>query len=113
LFRSLRRRTGTQRDDRDAERPDAGCRHARAAAARPRRLVVGMASVSIAGQPPDAAQEPLARIENVHFAWRGRNPFAIAIADFTMRRGERLLLVGPSGSGKSTFLSLLCGIVVP
>lgn len=67
----------------------------------------------MAGQPPDAAQEPLARIEDVHFAWQGRNPFAITIANFAMRRGERLLLVGPSGSGKSTFLSLLCGIVVP
>jgi putative ABC transport system ATP-binding protein len=59
------------------------------------------------------AQATLAHLENVHFSWRGRNPFSISIADFTMRRGERLLLVGPSGSGKSTFLSLLCGIVVP
>ena len=33
--------------------------------------------------------------------------------EFSLARGEKLLMLGPSGSGKSTFLSLLAGIVVP
>jgi putative ABC transport system ATP-binding protein len=51
--------------------------------------------------------------ENVAYSWRGSSPFTLSIADFSLGRGERLLLLGPSGSGKSTFLSLLAGIVVP
>jgi putative ABC transport system ATP-binding protein len=35
------------------------------------------------------------------------------IEQFSLLRGQTLLLIGPSGSGKSTFLSLLAGIVVP
>jgi putative ABC transport system ATP-binding protein len=50
---------------------------------------------------------------HVRFAWPGRNAFAIAINDFTLSLGQRVLLLGPSGSGKSTFLSLLCGIASP
>lgn len=63
----------------------------------------------------DAATEirPVVRMEQVRFAWPGRNAFAIAIPEFNLSAGDRLLLLGPSGSGKSTFLSLLCGIVVP
>ena len=47
------------------------------------------------------------------FAWPSRDSFRMAIDDFTLANGERLLLIGPSGSGKSTFLSLLAGIVTP
>jgi putative ABC transport system ATP-binding protein len=49
----------------------------------------------------------------VSYAWPGKNAFSLAISDFNVNRGERLLLIGPSGSGKSTFLSLLAGIVKP
>jgi putative ABC transport system ATP-binding protein len=50
---------------------------------------------------------------DVRYTWPGSSPFTIAIADFALARGEKLLLIGPSGSGKSTFLSLLAGIVAP
>jgi putative ABC transport system ATP-binding protein len=50
---------------------------------------------------------------DVRFAWPGRGSFALAIDEFALQAGERILLIGPSGSGKSTFLSLLCGILVP
>lgn len=51
-------------------------------------------------------------MRGVRFAWPGR-AFSIAIDEFVLPAGERILLVGPSGSGKSTFLSLLCGIITP
>ena len=50
---------------------------------------------------------------DVRYTWPGSSPFTIAIGEFSLARGEKLLLLGPSGSGKSTFLSLLAGIVVP
>lgn len=59
------------------------------------------------------AASAIVSFSNVHFAWPGRRPFSLAIPEFSVARGERLLLLGPSGSGKSTFLSLLCGILHP
>ncbi len=53
------------------------------------------------------------RMSGVSFTWPGPRGFSLAIDDFTLSAGERLLLVGPSGSGKSTFLSLLTGIIRP
>ena len=52
-------------------------------------------------------------ISGVRFAWPGRDGFRLNIDDFTLHRGERVLLTGASGGGKSTFLSLLAGIATP
>lgn len=52
-------------------------------------------------------------LDRVRFHWAGRNPFGLAISDFRIRQGERVLLLGQSGSGKSTLLSLICGINAP
>ncbi len=52
-------------------------------------------------------------MQEVRFAWPGRQAFAFVIDNFNLLAGERVLLIGPSGSGKSTFLSLLCGILTP
>lgn len=57
--------------------------------------------------------QDIVRLSGVHFAWPGRRPFSLTIEDFTVSRGERLMLIGPSGGGKSTFLSLLAGILTP
>jgi len=51
-----------------------------------------------------------ALLRGVEFKWKARDTFALAIAEFRVFHGERLLLLGPSGSGKSTLLSLLTGI---
>jgi putative ABC transport system ATP-binding protein len=61
---------------------------------------------------PVAAPDIVA-MSGVRFAWPSRDSFRLAVDEFTLQKGERLLLVGPSGSGKSTFLSLLAGIVTP
>lgn len=61
---------------------------------------------------PVAAPD-IVTMSRVRFAWPSRDSFRMAIDDFTLGDGERLLLIGPSGSGKSTFLSLLAGIVTP
>jgi putative ABC transport system ATP-binding protein len=52
-------------------------------------------------------------MHGIRFKWPGSRSFSIEIDDFTVKRGERLLLSGPSGSGKSTLLSLLAGIMAP
>ena len=60
-----------------------------------------------------AALPDIVRMSGVRFAWPGRNAFRLVIANFALKKSERLFLVGPSGAGKSTFLSLLAGIVIP
>src|SRR5271157_3701939 len=61
----------------------------------------------------DAVLLDIVRMSGVRFTWPGRNAFSLAMDDFSLKKGERLLLIGPSGSGKSTFLSLLAGIITP
>lgn len=52
-------------------------------------------------------------MKDVRFSWPGRDSFGLAIADFSLKARDKVLLIGPSGTGKSTFLSLLCGVVSP
>jgi putative ABC transport system ATP-binding protein len=49
-------------------------------------------------------------LRGVEFKWKAKDAFALAVVEFRVVQGERLLLLGPSGSGKSTLLSLLTGI---
>jgi putative ABC transport system ATP-binding protein len=64
-------------------------------------------------RPQQAGQGHIVRISGVRFTWPGRHKFTLVIDDFSLKAGERLLLIGPSGSGKSTFLALLAGITAP
>lgn len=52
-------------------------------------------------------------LDRVGFQWAGRAAFGLEVADFRIKQGERVLLLGQSGSGKSTLLSLICGINAP
>lgn len=52
-------------------------------------------------------------IDNLRYAWKGRNGFRLHIPSLSIARGEKIFLYGPSGSGKSTLLSLLGGVMLP
>ena len=60
-----------------------------------------------------AGAAPILKISDVRYRWPGRASFELSIADFSVKAGESVLLLGESGSGKSTLLSLICGAIVP
>ena len=57
--------------------------------------------------------QAIAEMRHLSFAFDRGSAFRLAIDEFRVERGERLLLLGPSGSGKSTLLGLLCGSLLP
>lgn len=76
---------------------------------------------SAEGLSVDTAPAPSGVFEKIDvraatFAYRnggGQVLFAVGPLDFTLPRGEIVLIVGGNGSGKSTFLKLLTGLYVP
>lgn len=64
------------------------------------------------------AEEPILRAEDLEFSYpanslEGGAPFCLHVAQFDIRAGETVALVGDNGSGKSTFARLLAGLLVP
>ncbi|MEO0546168.1 MAG: ABC transporter ATP-binding protein [Pseudomonadota bacterium] len=62
---------------------------------------------------PSTADDLAIAIEDMQFAWPGRDGFTLGIEEFALRRGESAVLVGPSGGGKSTLLGLITGVLTP
>ncbi len=60
-----------------------------------------------------ATTDPVIEIRDLEFRWRPQGPAVLQVADFTVRRGERVFLQGASGSGKSTLLAVLAGVTAP
>ncbi|NUT35264.1 MAG: thiol reductant ABC exporter subunit CydD, partial [Hamadaea sp.] len=75
-----------------------------------------LSSGRITDVAPETAQDSrhnrdLAELKGVTVAY-DRGP-ALVDADLTVRRGDRIALVGPSGGGKSTLVAALLGFVTP
>ncbi|MFN0067778.1 MAG: ABC-F family ATP-binding cassette domain-containing protein [Limisphaerales bacterium] len=63
-------------------------------------------------QPPRGGQRTLA-VKSVRFGYAPDRPPVYERLDFTLERGERVVLVGPNGAGKSTLLKLCAGVLTP
>ena len=61
---------------------------------------------------PDALHEVF-RLEGVSKGWSGEQGFALTVPALSVRRGEKVALVGYSGCGKSTLLDILAMILRP
>ncbi len=56
--------------------------------------------------------EPIIALENIHFAWPGREQPLLAGLDFSLGQ-EKAALLGDNGSGKTTLLHLMVGLLTP
>ncbi len=52
-------------------------------------------------------------MQNVVFSWDKKSKPFLAFDEFSIQRGEKVLIRGPSGSGKSTLLNLVGGLLLP
>ena len=55
--------------------------------------------------------EELVKVSNVTFKYPDGTTLNFHGQDFTVNKGERVVILGPNGSGKSTLLSLLLGLL--
>ncbi|MFJ4622892.1 ABC transporter ATP-binding protein [Streptomyces sp. NPDC088812] len=80
------------------------------------RRLVGVADIpsdrSVSDAVPAPGADPVLRLEAVHFGYAPGRPVLTGV-DLTVRRGERLALVGPTGAGKSTLGRIIAGIHPP
>ncbi len=68
--------------------------------------------VSIKFATSGASGNEVLNVRNLSFAYPGGRELFNAL-DFTVRRGDRLFIVGPNGCGKSTLIKLLLGKLSP
>jgi len=55
--------------------------------------------------------EELVKVSNVKFKYPDGTSLIFNGQEFTVKKGERVVILGPNGSGKSTLLSLLLGLL--
>lgn len=55
----------------------------------------------------------LLTLQNIVFSWNPSSEPVLNFKDFSLSKGEKLLIRGPSGSGKSTILNLIAGLILP
>lgn len=52
-------------------------------------------------------------VQNLTKTFKGENVPSIKNISFSLKRGEKMALIGPDGSGKTTVLRLLSGLILP
>ncbi len=52
-------------------------------------------------------------LENVSFRYPNSDRWTLKNINFTIRKGDRISIVGRNGAGKSTVVKLLCGLYEP
>jgi macrolide transport system ATP-binding/permease protein len=62
---------------------------------------------------PDGAGQPRETAGRVLHARNARVPGRLAVPEFRVDRGQKILITGPNGAGKSTLLSVLAGTLEP
>lgn len=64
-------------------------------------------------ETPGAREAFEIRFEHVFFRYPGSDRDLLRDLDFTIKKGEKLALVGNNGAGKTTIVKLLCGFYAP
>lgn len=70
-------------------------------------------SVPTTGSERAAELTGCVELRNVGFRYGSGAPWVLRHVNATIRRGERVVIVGPSGQGKSTLARLICGLLQP
>lgn len=66
------------------------------------------------GAPLPPAGEPVDMVfENVSFHYEGSNELILDHINLTIRKGEKLAIVGTNGAGKTTLVKLICSLLQP
>ena len=55
--------------------------------------------------------DTLVKIKNLKYSYNKKSLFEMTVKNFSLNKGERLLIHGESGLGKSTFLNLISGSI--
>ena len=58
------------------------------------------------------SDEIIFELKDVHYSYLGKFP-AVCGVDMTVRKGEKIAVIGANGTGKSTLLHLLDGLIFP
>ena len=73
-----------------------------------------MLSRGYTGEPQDFKKmnEIIFELKDVHYSYLGKFP-AVCGVDMSIRKGEKIAIIGANGTGKSTLLHLLDGLIFP
>jgi ABC-type multidrug transport system fused ATPase/permease subunit len=72
-----------------------------------------IAAEDLAPPPPPLSWKETLELRDVGFRYGPQHPWILRGVNLTIRRGERLGIVGETGSGKSTLVDLLMGLLQP
>lgn len=62
---------------------------------------------------PVKEEPPSISLEHVSFSYPGAETEVLKDVDLTVRKGEKIAIVGVNGAGKTTLMKLICGLLKP